>query len=157
MQLSLAGIRKRVGAEMWLHDTNLTLQPGAVTVLLGATQAGKTSLMRIMAGLDQPTRGSVSVDGVDVTGVPVRERNVSMVYQQFINYPNLDVFENVAFPLRRRGVAEPELGNRVRATLAKVGLAEFQQRRPSQLSGGQQQRVALARALVRGAPILLLD
>jgi glycerol transport system ATP-binding protein len=80
-----------VGPAVHLYPQSLTLVPGAVTVLLGATQAGKTSLMRIMAGLDEPTSGRVLADGADVTGVPVRERNVAMVYQQFINYPSLTV------------------------------------------------------------------
>ena len=88
MQLVLERIEKQVGAQTHLYPMDLALQPGVVTVLLGATQAGKTSLMRLMAGLDQPTRGRVQVDGLDVTGVPVRERNVAMVYQQFINYPS---------------------------------------------------------------------
>ena len=87
MELVLDGISKKVGAQTWLHDLSLSPRSGAVTVLLGATQAGKTSLMRIMAGLDRPSTGQVRVDGRDVTGVPVRERNVAMVYQQFINYP----------------------------------------------------------------------
>ena len=87
MQLNLERITKKVGAETWLHPMSLAPQPGAVTVLLGATQAGKTSLMRLMAGLDTPSTGQVLVDGRDVTGMPVRERNVAMVYQQFINYP----------------------------------------------------------------------
>ncbi|MDH5338972.1 MAG: ATP-binding cassette domain-containing protein, partial [Rubrivivax sp.] len=103
MQLTLEGIRKRVGADLWLHEMTLALEPNAVTVLLGATQAGKTSLMRIMAGLDQPSRGKVRVDAADVTGVPVRERNVSMVYQQFINYPSMKVAANIASPMRLRG------------------------------------------------------
>eukprot|EP01036_Dinobryon_divergens_P001627 gene1627-2130_t len=81
MQLALDSISKKVGAQTWLYDMNLSLQPNAVTVLLGATQAGKTSLMRIMAGLDVPTHGRVLVDGKDVTGTPVRDRNVAMVYQ----------------------------------------------------------------------------
>ncbi|HMQ74132.1 MAG TPA: ATP-binding cassette domain-containing protein, partial [Rubrivivax sp.] len=85
MQLTLDGIRKRVGAEIWLHDATLSLEPGAVTVLLGGTQAGKTSLMRLMAGLDTPTVGTIWFDGQYVTGVPVQKRNVAMVYQQFIN------------------------------------------------------------------------
>jgi len=88
MQLSLDGITKKVGAQNWLYTQSIAPQPGAVTVLLGATQAGKTSLMRIMAGLDAPTQGRVLVDGQDVTGMPVRQRNVAMVYQQFINYPS---------------------------------------------------------------------
>lgn len=89
----------------------MDLRPGAVTVLLGATQAGKTSLMRIMAGLDVPSTGQVLIEGVNVAGVPVRERNVSMVYQQFINYPSMTVFDNIASPLKLRG--EPDYKQRV--------------------------------------------
>ncbi len=155
MQLTVEGIHKRVGAETWLRDISLALQPGAVTVLLGATQAGKTSLMRVMAGLDQPTRGVVRVDGHDVTGMPVRERNVAMVYQQFINYPSMTVEANIASPLKLRG--ERELQRRVRELAAKLHIEAFLGRYPAELSGGQQQRVALARALAKGAPLMLLD
>ena len=155
MQLTLDAIRKRVGADIWLHETTLALQPGAVTVLLGATQAGKTTLMRIMAGLDQPTRGRVLVDGQDVTGVPVRKRNVSMVYQQFINYPSMRVAANIASPMKLRG--EPDIERRVRGLAAKLHIEMFLDRYPAELSGGQQQRVALARALAKGAPLMLLD
>jgi glycerol transport system ATP-binding protein len=126
-----------------------------VTVLLGATQAGKTSLMRIMAGLDAPSAGRVKVDGHDVTGVPVRERNVAMVYQQFINYPSMSVADNIASPLKLRG--EKNVGGRVRELAAKLHIEMFLERLPSALSGGQQQRVALARALAKNAPLMLLD
>lgn len=102
MQLSLQGLSHRVGAAEHLYPMELTLQPGVVTVLLGATQAGKTTLMRLMAGLDRPSSGRVLVDGQDVTGVPVRDRNVAMVYQQFINYPSMTVRDNIASPLRLR-------------------------------------------------------
>ena len=112
MQLALDSISKKVGAQTWLYDMSLALQGNAVTVLLGATQAGKTSLMRIMAGLDVPTQGRVLVDGKDVTGTPVRERNVAMVYQQFINYPSMKVFDNIASPLKLRG--EKNIDARVR-------------------------------------------
>ncbi|MDP1635200.1 MAG: ATP-binding cassette domain-containing protein, partial [Gallionellaceae bacterium] len=88
MELILEGISKKVGAQPWLYEMSLAPKRDAVTVLLGATQAGKTSLMRIMAGLDTPSKGSVRVDGKDVTGLSVRKRNVAMVYQQFINYPS---------------------------------------------------------------------
>src|SRR3954465_4036948 len=111
MQLSLEGIAKKVGAQPWLYEMSLAPQPGAVTVLLGATQAGKTSLMRIMAGLDKPSSGHVKVDGADVTGMPVRQRNVAMVYQQFINYPSMTVADNIASPLKLRG--EKQIGQRV--------------------------------------------
>jgi glycerol transport system ATP-binding protein len=111
--------------------------------------------MRIMAGLDEPTRGRVRVDGVDVTGVPVRQRNVAMVYQQFINYPSMSVFDNIASPLRLR--READIDRRVRALAAKLHIETFLDRLPAALSGGQQQRVALARALAKGAPLMLLD
>ena len=155
MQLTLDGISKKVGAETWLHDMSLALQPRAVTVLLGATQAGKTSLMRIMAGLDAPSAGRVAVDGRDVTGVPVRERNVAMVYQQFINYPSMTVADNIGSPLKLRG--EKNVAGRVRALAAKLHIEQFLDRLPAALSGGQQQRVALARALAKNAPLMLLD
>ena len=155
MQLVLERIEKQVGAQTHLYPMDLALQPGVVTVLLGATQAGKTSLMRLMAGLDQPTRGRVQVDGLDVTGVPVRERNVAMVYQQFINYPSMTVFDNIASPLKLRG--ERKVTERVRALAAKLHIEPFLERYPAELSGGQQQRVALARALAKAAPLVLLD
>ena len=155
MQLMLEGITKNVGAARWLAPMTLAPKPGAVTVLLGATQAGKTSLMRIMAGLDRPSGGHVRVDGVDVTGVGVRERNVAMVYQQFINYPSMTVAANIASPLRLRG--EDRIDERVRELAARLHIEPFLARLPAELSGGQQQRVALARALAKGAPLMLLD
>ena len=155
MQLSLEGISKKVGAQTWLYDMSIEPRSGAVTVLLGATQAGKTSLMRIMAGLDVPSGGRVLVDGHNVVGVPVRERNVSMVYQQFINYPSMKVFDNIASPLKLRG--EKNIDQRVRGLAEKLHIEMFLDRYPAELSGGQQQRVALARALVKGAPLMLLD
>ncbi|MFZ5567109.1 MAG: ABC transporter ATP-binding protein [Pseudomonadota bacterium] len=155
MHLSLEGVAQTVGASPYLYPLDLDLQPGAVTVLLGATQAGKTSLMRLMAGLDRPTQGTVSVDGRDVTGVPVRERNVAMVYQQFINYPSMTVYDNIASPLKLR--RETGIEVRVRELAAKLRIEPYLQRLPAELSGGQQQRVALARALAKAAPLMLLD
>lgn len=155
MQLTLEGINKKVGPQTWLHNMSIAPRSGAVTVLLGATQAGKTSLMRIMAGLDVPTSGRVMVDGRDVVGVPVRERNVAMVYQQFINYPSLKVRDNIASPLKLRG--EKNVEQRVRELAEKLHIEMFLDRLPAELSGGQQQRVALARALAKGAPLMLLD
>ena len=155
MRLSLDQVVRKVGAQTWLHEQSIALHSGAVTVLLGATQAGKTSLMRIMAGLDAPTRGKVLVDGRDVTGTPVRQRNVAMVYQQFINYPSLKVAANIASPLRLRGASN--IDEQVRALADKLHIGMFLDRYPQELSGGQQQRVALARALAKGAPLMLLD
>lgn len=155
MQLTLEGISKKVGPQTWLYDMDLAPCSGAVTILLGATQSGKTSLMRIMAGLDAPSAGQVRVDGKSVVGVPVRERNVSMVYQQFINYPSLKVRDNIASPLKLRG--ERNIEQRVRELAEKLHIEMFLDRYPAELSGGQQQRVALARALAKGAPLMLLD
>ena len=155
MQMVLEGVGKKVGAETWLYPMSLALHSGAVTVLLGATQAGKTSLMRIMAGLDAPTQGRVVVDGKDVTGVPVRQRDVAMVYQQFINYPSMTVARNIASPLLLR--KEPNVDQRVREIAQRLHIDMFLDRLPAELSGGQQQRVALARALAKKAPLMLLD
>ncbi len=155
MQLTLENIVKKVGPQTWLHPMSVAPRSGAVTVLLGATQAGKTSLMRIMAGLDVPSSGKVLVDGQDVVGVPVRERNVAMVYQQFINYPSLRVRDNIASPMKLRG--DKDVAQRVRELAEKLHIEMFLDRYPAELSGGQQQRVALARALAKEAPLMLLD
>ncbi|OZI61127.1 ABC transporter ATP-binding protein [Bordetella genomosp. 11] len=155
MRLTLEGIQLQAGSQVLLHPMSLAPEPGAMTVLLGVTQAGKTSLMRIMAGLDRPSQGAVRVDGVDVTRVPVRERNVAMVYQQFINYPSMTVFDNIASPLRLR--REQGVGERVRAMAGRLHIEHLLARYPAELSGGQQQRIALARALVKDAPLVLLD
>jgi glycerol transport system ATP-binding protein len=155
MELTLERIEQKVGAQTHLYPLDLTLVPRAVTVLLGATQAGKTTLMRVMAGLDVPSKGRVLADGVDVTGQPVRQRNVAMVYQQFINYPSLTVADNIASPLKLR--KEANIDARVNELAAKLHIEPFLQRLPAELSGGQQQRVALARALAKNAPLMLLD
>ena len=155
MELKLEHIGQKVGASTHLYPLDLQLVPRAVTVLLGATQAGKTTLMRVMAGLDKPTAGRVIADGADVTGVPVRERNVAMVYQQFINYPSMSVADNIASPLKLRG--EGNIAQRVQELAAKLHIEPFLKRLPAELSGGQQQRVALARALAKKAPLMLLD
>jgi glycerol transport system ATP-binding protein len=109
MQLELRNLCKKVGNEFHIGNVSLTFAAGSLNILLGPTLSGKTSLMRLMAGLDQPTSGTVHVDGLDVTGVPVQKRNVAMVYQQFINYPNLTVFENIASPLRIAKVGPAEI------------------------------------------------
>ena len=159
MELVLERIEQRVGVQVHLYPLDLALVPRAVTVLLGATQAGKTTLMRVMAGLDAPTKGRVKADGHDVTGKPVRDRNVAMVYQQFINYPSMTVADNIASPLklRKHALAKRDIDARVNEIAAKLHIEPFLQRLPAELSGGQQQRVALARALAKNAPLMLLD
>ncbi|MGO4669270.1 ABC transporter ATP-binding protein [Bosea sp. 2RAB26] len=161
MGLVLDRVRCEVGAETYIHETSLRLKPGTMTVLLGATLSGKTSLMRLMAGLDRPSSGRILVDDgtseTDVTGLAVRKRSVAMVYQQFINYPNLTVFENIASPLRVRGLPRTEIESKVRAMARMMQLESFLERMPLNLSGGQQQRTAMARALIKGADLVLLD
>jgi len=155
--LELKHVTKKVQSETHIQDVSLAFARGTLNVLLGPTLSGKTSLMRLMAGLDAPTEGKVCFDGKDVTGVPVRKRSVAMVYQQFINYPNLSVYENIASPLRVAHVAKAELDRRVRETAALMKLTPLLERKPLELSGGQQQRTALARAMVKGADLVLLD
>lgn len=157
MKLTLESVTREVNGQTHLYPMSLTLEPG-LSVLLGPTQAGKTSLMRLMAGLDTPTTGCVLVDDHDVTGLPVQKRNVAFVYQQFINYPSLNVFENIASPLRlQKKFSQDEIKRRVQATAAIMRIDHLLDRLPSALSGGQQQRTAIARALVKQAPLLLLD
>jgi glycerol transport system ATP-binding protein len=155
--LELRNVVKRVGAETHIYDTSVRFAETGFNTLLGTTLAGKTTLMELMAGLEQPTSGEIWFNGQNVTGVAVRKRNVSMVYQQFINYPNLTVYENIASPLRIARMRRSEIAERVQRLAELLRLTPMLQRRPGELSGGQQQRTALARALVKDADVVLLD
>ncbi|WP_337182050.1 ABC transporter ATP-binding protein [Shinella sp.] len=155
--LELRNIAKVAGAETHIHPTNLVLERGSLNVLLGPTLSGKTSLMRLMAGLDKPTSGSVWFDGKDVTGVRVQDRGVAMVYQQFINYPAMTVYENIASPMRIKGADAATIDREVRKAAELLKLTPYLDRTPLNLSGGQQQRTALARAIVKNASLVLLD
>ncbi len=157
MGLSLKQINEIVEGEHHLIDINLDLESGSRNVLLGRTLAGKTSLLRIMAGLDRPTTGMLLENGQDITGVSVRKRSVAMVYQQFINYPSFTVYKNIASPLLVSGIDKDTAKKRVMETARLLHLENMLDRMPSELSGGQQQRVAIARALVKDADLLLLD
>jgi len=157
MTLELQGVQRTVGGRVHIHPTDLRLERGTMNVLLGPTLAGKTSLMRLMAGLDVPSAGRILWEGRDVTGQRVQDRGVAMVYQQFINYPAMSVYDNIASPLRIMGRDRAEIDRRVRETADMLRLTPLLERRPLELSGGQQQRCALARALVKGAGLVLLD
>jgi glycerol transport system ATP-binding protein len=157
MALELIDITKRAGADVHIHPTSLVLPEGSFNVLLGTTLSGKTTLMQIMAGIQRPTSGTILFRGKDVTGVAVQQRNVSMVYQQFINYPNFSVYDNIASPLRVGGMSSAEIDKRVMAAADLLRLKPMLKRRPSELSGGQQQRTAIARAIVKDSDLILLD
>ncbi len=157
MSLILEQVTKTVDGQRHIDNASLVFEPGSFNVLIGRTLSGKTSLMRLMAGLDKPSAGRVLMNGADVTGVPVRKRNVSMVYQQFINYPTLSVFENIASPLRQAGMSKAEIERKVGETAEMLHIEDFLKRYPLELSGGQQQRTAMARALVKDADLVLFD
>ena len=157
MSLELKDVEKKVGIETHIHSTNLKLEKNTINVLLGSTLAGKTTLMQIMAGLDKPTRGEIWFNGENVTGKEVQKRNCSMVYQQFINYPNFTVFENIASPLKITGIKTDEIKERVGKVAELLKLSAMLNKKPDELSGGQQQRTALARALVKDSDLILLD
>lgn len=157
MTLELRQVTKRVGAETHIYDTSVTFREDGFNILLGTTLAGKTSLMHLIAGLERPSSGEVWFKGKDVTRVSVQRRNVAMVHQQFINYPNLSVFENIASPLRVARLPHDEVRRRVGEVAEMLRLTPMLDRRPSELSGGQQQRTALARALAKDSDIVLLD
>jgi len=155
--LELKNISKKVGNSLHIANVSMSLEKGSVNVLLGPTLAGKTSLMRLMAGLDRPTSGKILMNGQNVVGQPVQKRNVAMVYQQFINYPAMTVYENIASPMRVSGVDQATIDKRVREAASLMKLEPYLDRLPLNLSGGQQQRTALARALVKDAELVLLD
>lgn len=157
MALQLQSVSRVVKGQTHIQPTTLTLEKGTMNVLLGPTLSGKTSLMRLMAGLDVPSGGRILWDGADVTGLRVQDRKVAMVYQQFINYPAMTVFDNIASPLRLMGKSRAEIDKAVRETADMLKLTPMLTRKPLELSGGQQQRCALARALVKGAGLVLLD
>jgi glycerol transport system ATP-binding protein len=155
--LELDDVTRRVGGETHIAGASLRLERGSLNILLGPTLAGKTSLMRLMAGLDHPSSGRVRFEGKDVTGQSVRKRNVAMVYQQFINYPELTVRENIASPLKVQRADKATITREIDRVAEVLKLGPYLDRKPAELSGGQQQRVALARAIVKKADLVLLD
>src|SRR5215469_8263828 len=159
--IDLVGVAKefRTGGDVVaaVRSMNLSIAEGEFFSLLGPSGCGKTTTMRMIAGFEEPTEGTIFLHGRDVTNVPPNKRDVNMVFQSYALFPHMSVFENVAFGLRRRAVAKDEITRRVGDMLEIVGLAGREHRRPRELSGGQQQRVALARALVNRPRALLLD
>lgn len=142
-----------------VYNINLIFEPGSCTVLLGQRggKSGKSTLIKLIAGLIKPTRGKIIIDGVDATNIPVQKRNVAMVHQQIINYPHMSVFENIASPLRVMKLEKREIQKEVIDVAKLLRIENCLDRYPSELSGGQQQRTALARALVKRAKVILLN
>lgn len=157
MTLEFKQVVKRVGAETHIYATDLKLADGGFNILLGTTLSGKTTMLHLMAGLERPTSGEIWFNGKNVTGVAAQKRNVSMVHQQFINYPNFNVYENIASPLRVSRTPSAEIERRVSEVAEMLNLSPLLKRKPNELSGGQQQRTALARALIKDADLVLLD
>ena len=157
MNLVAENLSYKPDAQFHLNEVSFNFKKGNIYTILGRTLSGKTTLLKTIAGLLTPDSGEMQFEDKDFLKVPVWERNIAMVYQQFINYPHLNVFENVAFPLKQRKIANEEINNEVLKSLKSVGLEGYENRKIQELSGGQQQRVSLARSLVKNAKILLLD
>jgi len=155
--IRIQGVSKRFGPFLAVDNVSLDVLKGEMFSLLGASGCGKTTLLRLLAGFEQPTAGQIFLDGADMAGVPPYERPVNMVFQSYALFPHMTVEQNVAFGLRQDHVRSPELERRVGEVLELVELAPFTKRKPHQLSGGQRQRVALARSLVKRPKALLLD
>ena len=150
-------VEKKNGAETHIYSTKIKFEKNTMNIVLGSTLSGKTTLMQIMAGLDKPTSGAIWFNEKNVTGVAVQKRNVSMVYQQFINYPNFTVFDNIASPLKITGISSDEIKKKVGEVSELLKISGMLNKKPHELSGGQQQRTALARALVKDSGLILLD
>ncbi|MEL6601445.1 MAG: ABC transporter ATP-binding protein [Pseudomonadota bacterium] len=157
MTLEVKALSKRVGAETHIYETSLAFAETGFNVLLGATNAGKTTLIKLIAGLEQPTGGEIWLGDRNLTGVSTQKRRVSLVHQFFINYPTMTVYENIASPLRVAGMSKAEIDQRVEEAANLLKLEPMLGRRPGELSGGQQQRTALARAIVKDSDVVLLD
>src|SRR5689334_22184591 len=157
MSIEVTGIGKKFGDFVALDDVDMQVGSGQLTALLGPSGGGKSTLLRIIGGLESPDTGQVHIDGREITGVPARRRNVGFVFQHYAAFKHLSVYRNVAFGLEVRKRSKDEIRKRVHELLELVHLEQFADRLPAQLSGGQRQRMALARALAVEPSVLLLD
>jgi len=157
MSLELKHLSKNVAQTCHLRDISLEFSADSFNVILGPALAGKTSLLRLIAGLDKASSGSILLQGEDITSRGVQQRNTAFVYQEFVNYPTLSVYENIASPLSVRRENKKEIKSRVMEVAELLGIQDLLDRRPTELSGGQQQRVAIGRALTKDADVILLD
>lgn len=156
-QIELRNVSKRWGSFVGVDDFNLTIADKEFLVLLGPSGCGKTTTMRMIAGLEDVTDGDILVDGKRVNDLEPKDRDVSMVFQSYALYPNMNVYENIRFPLKVRGIDPKTHDEKVRRASRMVELDDFLHRKPAELSGGQRQRVALARAIVREPNVFLMD
>jgi putative spermidine/putrescine transport system ATP-binding protein len=158
MSLTINALNFRYpGTNVGVHDIDLSIGDGELLAVIGSSGSGKTTLLKLIAGFETAASGSVAVDGQDITGLPVRDRQLGIVFQSYALFPHMTAWENVAYPLKIRKIARGERRDKAFDALARVGLRGLEERRPPFLSGGQQQRVALARALVFAPKVLLLD
>jgi len=156
-EIELRNLSKRWGTFVGVEDFNLTIRDQEFLVLLGPSGCGKTTTMRMIAGLEDATAGDILIDGKRVNDLEPKDRDVAMVFQSYALYPNMNVYENIRFPLKVRKIPEVEHNERVMRASAMVELDDFLHRKPAELSGGQRQRVALARAIVREPNVFLMD
>jgi spermidine/putrescine transport system ATP-binding protein len=155
--IEIKQVKKWFGENQVLSDINLEIKAGEFLTLLGPSGCGKTTLLRLISGFDNPSTGSIFIDGIDVSGIAPEQRYVNMVFQSYALFPHMNVFDNIAFGLRCKGLPKKEIQARVERILARVHLTQLKNRKSHQLSGGQQQRVAIARAVVNEPLVLLLD
>jgi ABC-type Fe3+/spermidine/putrescine transport system ATPase subunit len=156
-ELFLENVNKRYGKVHAVKNVNIKVEDGKIMSLLGPSGCGKTTTLRIIAGLTSPDEGRIILGGKDITNLPPEKRNMGMVFQNYAVWPHMNVYENVAFPLRGRRLSDIEIDKRVKEALELVKMYELRDRYPHQLSGGQQQRVALARAIAVYPEVILLD
>jgi putrescine transport system ATP-binding protein len=155
--IRIRGVSKHFGDFVAVDNVDLDIGSGELFSILGGSGCGKTTLLRMLAGFETPTSGSIEIDGVDITAQPPYERPVNMMFQSYAVFPHMNVEKNVGYGLRKEGVDSAEIAERVDNAIKLVQLDEFRERQPNQLSGGQRQRVALARALIKRPKVLLLD
>ncbi|MCB2225651.1 MAG: ABC transporter ATP-binding protein [Desulfarculaceae bacterium] len=155
--LQIEALSKSFGSEQVLSQVSFAVERGELAVLLGPSGCGKSTILRLVAGLEEPDHGAITLEGRPLAGLAPKERDVAMVFQSYALYPHLDVFGNLAFPLRMRGEPKAEIANKVRQAARLLGIERFLGKKPGQLSGGQRQRVAIGRAIVREPALFLFD